>query len=102
MQPTVASTMCGCSRHAAPPIGNEHRENHQILSVGPVAVVERLVAAGGYAAAAAIHLFRLRAQLIAVHRVLAIGAMSAAILLAARPQWLEPHLHGLDKMYPAA
>ena len=43
--------------------------------------------------------FALRAQLMQYTGVLAIGAMSAAILLAARPQWLEPHLHGLDKMY---
>jgi len=31
--------------------------------------------------------------------VLAIGLMSAAMLLALRPRWLEPHLDGLDKMY---
>lgn len=31
--------------------------------------------------------------------VLAMGAMSVAMLLAIRPKWLEPHLHGLDKMY---
>jgi len=31
--------------------------------------------------------------------VLGIGMMSAAMLLALRPQWLEPHLGGLDKMY---
>lgn len=31
--------------------------------------------------------------------VIAIGAMSLAMLLALRPRWLEPHLDGLDKMY---
>ncbi len=31
--------------------------------------------------------------------VIAIGAMSVALLLALRPRWLEPHLDGLDKMY---
>ncbi|MDE2400543.1 MAG: ferric reductase-like transmembrane domain-containing protein [Burkholderiales bacterium] len=31
--------------------------------------------------------------------VIAIGAMSVAMVLALRPKWLEPHLDGLDKMY---
>lgn len=31
--------------------------------------------------------------------VLAIGAMSLAMMLALRPRWLEPRLDGLDKMY---
>lgn len=31
--------------------------------------------------------------------VIATGVMSAAMLLALRPKWLEPHLDGLDKMY---
>ena len=31
--------------------------------------------------------------------VLVLGAMSVAMVLAVRPAWLEPHLHGLDKMY---
>jgi predicted ferric reductase len=31
--------------------------------------------------------------------LLAIGCMSAAVLLAARPRSLEPHMDGLDKMY---
>ena len=31
--------------------------------------------------------------------VIAIGAMSLAMLLALRPTWLEPQLDGLDKMY---
>ena len=31
--------------------------------------------------------------------VIAMGAMSAAMILALRPKWLEPHLAGLDKMY---
>jgi predicted ferric reductase len=30
---------------------------------------------------------------------MAVGAMSAAVLLALRPKWLEPHLNGLDKAY---
>lgn len=31
--------------------------------------------------------------------VMTIGAMSAAVLLATRPRWLEQRLRGLDKMY---
>ena len=31
--------------------------------------------------------------------IIAIGAMSVAMLLALRPKWLEPHLDGLDKIY---
>ncbi len=31
--------------------------------------------------------------------VLGIGAMSVAMMLVLRPQWLEPPLDGLDKMY---
>lgn len=31
--------------------------------------------------------------------IIAIGAMSIAMVLALRPKWLEPHLDGLDKMY---
>lgn len=31
--------------------------------------------------------------------VIAIAAMSIAMVLATRPRWLEPHLNGLDKMY---
>jgi predicted ferric reductase len=31
--------------------------------------------------------------------VIAIGAMSVAMVLATRPAWLEPSLNGLDKMY---
>ena len=31
--------------------------------------------------------------------VMAVGAMSAAVLLALRPKWLEPRLNGLDKAY---
>jgi len=31
--------------------------------------------------------------------LIGIGAMSAAMFLATRPKWLEPHLDGLDKMY---
>lgn len=31
--------------------------------------------------------------------VIAMGAMSLAMMLALRPKWLEPHLDGLDKIY---
>lgn len=31
--------------------------------------------------------------------VIAMTAMSIAMVLAARPRWLEPHLAGMDKMY---
>lgn len=43
--------------------------------------------------------FALRVVVMQYSGVLAIGAMSAALLLAIRPRWLEPRLKGLDKMY---
>lgn len=43
--------------------------------------------------------FDWRHLLVQYSGVLAMGAMSAAMLLAVRPAWLESRLHGLDKMY---
>ena len=43
--------------------------------------------------------FSFRTVLVQFTGVIAIGVMSVAMLLAIRPKWLEPHLHGLDKMY---
>ena len=43
--------------------------------------------------------FALRAVVMQYSGVIAIGAMSAAMLLALRPKRLEPYLDGLDKMY---
>jgi predicted ferric reductase len=43
--------------------------------------------------------FSLRAPFLQFTGVISIGAMSLAMLLAARPKWLEAHLDGLDKMY---
>ena len=43
--------------------------------------------------------FSFRAKFMQFSGVLAIGAMSLCMVLAARPHWLEPHLDGLDKMY---
>lgn len=43
--------------------------------------------------------FSFRAVFIQLTGVIAMGAMSAATILAMRPKWLEPHLDGLDKMY---
>src|SRR5256885_822947 len=43
--------------------------------------------------------FALRTVWIQYSGVLAIGAMSVAMVLATRPAWLEPSLNGLDKMY---
>lgn len=43
--------------------------------------------------------FSFRDAFIQLTGILAIGAMSAGMLLAARPKWLEPRLRGLDKMY---
>jgi predicted ferric reductase len=43
--------------------------------------------------------FALRTVWIQYSGVLAMGAMSLAVLLAARPLWLEQRLGGLDKMY---
>ena len=43
--------------------------------------------------------FSFRTVLVQLTGVIAMGAMSVAMLLAIRPRWLEPHLDGLDKMY---
>lgn len=43
--------------------------------------------------------FSFRTVLIPFTGVIAIAAMSVAMLLAIRPKWLEPHLYGLDNMY---
>ncbi|MCL2524715.1 MAG: ferredoxin reductase family protein [Betaproteobacteria bacterium] len=43
--------------------------------------------------------FPLRTVWVQYSGVLVMGVMSLAMLLAARPGWLEPHLKGLDKMY---
>jgi predicted ferric reductase len=43
--------------------------------------------------------FAFRNVFIQYSGVMAMGVMSLAMLLALRPQWLEPHLAGLDKMY---
>ena len=43
--------------------------------------------------------FAWRGPLIQYTGVLAMGAMSVAMVLAMRPIWLESRLHGLDKMY---
>lgn len=43
--------------------------------------------------------FSFRAVFMQYSGVIGIGLMSAAMLLALRPTWLEPHLDGLDKMY---
>ena len=43
--------------------------------------------------------FSFRSVFVQYTGVLAIGAMSFAMVLAARPKWMEPWLDGLDKMY---
>ena len=43
--------------------------------------------------------FAFRAVFVQWSGILAIGAMSVALLLALRPRWLERPLNGLDKMY---
>ena len=43
--------------------------------------------------------FSFRTVFVQLSGVLAMGLMSLAMLLALRPQWLEPRLQGLDKMY---
>jgi len=43
--------------------------------------------------------FSFRSVFVQYTGVIAIGAMSAAMVLAIRPAWLEPWLGGLDKMY---
>ncbi|MET3527134.1 ferredoxin reductase family protein [Phenylobacterium koreense] len=45
------------------------------------------------------NIFALRERLMQFSGVLAIGAMSAAMILAIRPRWPEARLGGLDKMY---
>ena len=44
-------------------------------------------------------LFPWRTLLVQYSGLLGMGVMSAAMLLAVRPAWLEHWLHGLDKMY---
>ena len=48
---------------------------------------------------ATLDFFSLRSVFIQFTGVLGIGAMSAAMWLAARPKWLEPRLDKLYKMY---
>lgn len=43
--------------------------------------------------------FSFRAAFMQISGVIAMGAMSAAMILALRLKWLEPYLDGLDKMY---
>ncbi|MET0050929.1 MAG: ferric reductase-like transmembrane domain-containing protein [Candidatus Thiodiazotropha sp.] len=43
--------------------------------------------------------FSFRGVFVQFSGILAIIAMSIAVVLALRPRWLEEHLHGLDKMY---
>ena len=43
--------------------------------------------------------FPVRAVMVQYSGVLGICIMSVAMVLAARPAWLEPHLNGLDKFY---
>lgn len=43
--------------------------------------------------------FTFRHAFIQYSGVLCLGVMTAAMLLAVRPKWLEPYLDGLDKMY---
>lgn len=43
--------------------------------------------------------FPFRTVFVQLSGVIALGAMSVAMLLALRPKWLEPHLDGLDKLY---
>ena len=54
-------------------------------------LADTLWPAGGY--------FALRTVWVQYSGVLAMAMMSVAMVLAARPVWLEPHLDGLDKMY---
>jgi predicted ferric reductase len=43
--------------------------------------------------------FSLRAALVQYTGIIAVGAMSASLILALRLRWLEARLNGLDKMY---
>lgn len=43
--------------------------------------------------------FPWRNLLVQYSGILGMGVMSVAMVLAVRPAWLEPRLHGLDKMY---
>jgi predicted ferric reductase len=43
--------------------------------------------------------FAFRGVFVQFMGILAMGTMSAAMILAMRPKWLEPRLNGLDKMY---
>ena len=66
---------------------------------GLLAVLTLLWVLADPAALASVSFLELRHGLLQVTGFLAIGTMSAAMILAARPTVLEPHLGGLDKMY---
>jgi len=66
---------------------------------GLIAVLSLLWALADPAALSAASFLGLREGLLQLTGIIAVGAMSAAMILAARPTVLEPHLGGLDKMY---
>lgn len=57
-----------------------------------------LLAEGGYLLTVQ-GFFPWRNLLVQYSGILGMGVMSVAMVLAVRPAWLEPRLHGLDKMY---
>ena len=66
---------------------------------GLLAVLTLLWALADPAALASVSFLDLRHGLLQYTGILAIGTMSAAMILATRPTVLEPHFGGLDKMY---
>lgn len=71
----------------------------QIFLVGAIAVLTVLWLAADTLWPQPPSYFAFRTVFMQYSGVIAIGAMSLAMLLALRPRWLEPRLDGLDKMY---
>ncbi|WVM93291.1 ferric reductase-like transmembrane domain-containing protein [Halopseudomonas pachastrellae] len=73
--------------------------NASSLHFGCCSGGDRCLAGSRHPAAAAADVFRLPYGIFQYSGVIAMAMMSAAMILATRPLWLEGHLDGLDKMY---
>lgn len=80
-------------------LGQIHDEENNLDVLVFCAGIERSMAFTDTLWPAQSNYFALRTVWIQYSGVLAIGAMSVAMVLATRPAWLEPSLNGLDKMY---
>lgn len=71
----------------------------QIALVGAIAALSALWLLADTLWPQPLSYFAFRIAFMQYSGVIAMGAMSLAMLLALRPRWLEPRLDGLDKMY---